>query len=98
MSLCLKNKAKTYSTLKRNKTKKASSKMVHMVCYHFYNIVKTDINLDDSTQNSVEMNDWRQLLILTPVIPAFGRLGQADSELKGSLFYPERSCVLKKSK
>lgn len=70
--------------------------MVHMVCYHFYNIVKTDINLDDSTQNSVEMNDWRQLLILTPVIPAFGRLGQADSELEGQSVLPREIVCFKK--
>lgn len=50
--------------------------MVHMVCCRFYCIFKADINLEDSTQNSVEMNDWRLFVGLMPVVPALGIWGR----------------------
>lgn len=50
--------------------------MVHMVCCRLYCILKADINLEDSAQNSVEMNDWRHFVGLMPVVPALGSWGR----------------------
>lgn len=50
--------------------------MAHMVCCRFYCILKVDINLEDSTQSGVDMNDWNHFVGLIPVVPALGGWGR----------------------